>query len=65
MELHSEIDSNDLYLPNNEVYVSYMIEKYKVPLKDIGMQWNFILDKNFTTPTDACYFLHQSNKLFR
>tara|TARA_Y100001938_G_C7973340_1_gene370493 strand:+ start:114 stop:686 length:573 start_codon:yes stop_codon:yes gene_type:complete len=65
MKLHSEIDNNDLYMPNNEVYISYMIEKYGVPLKDIGMPWNFILDKNFTTSTDACYFLHQSNKLFK
>ena len=65
MKLHSEVDSNDLYIPNNEVYVSYMIEKYNVPIKDIGMQWNFILDKNFKTSTDACYFLHQSNKLFK
>ena len=65
MKLLSEIDNNDLYMPNNEVYISYMIEKYGVPLKDIGLPWNFILDKNFTTSTDACYFLHQSNKLFK
>ena len=50
--------------PNNEVCISYMIERYNVPLKDIGMPWNFILDKNFKTSTDACYFLHQSNKEF-
>ena len=50
---------------NNEICISYMIERYNVPLKDIGMQWNFILDKNFNIQTDACYFVHHSNKEFQ
>ena len=50
---------------NNEICISYMIERYNVPLKDIGMQWNFILDKNFNVETDACYFVHHSNKEFQ
>lgn len=50
---------------NNEICISYMIERYNVPLKDIGMQWNFILDKSFSIQTDACYFVHHSNKEFQ
>lgn len=61
-KLHSEVDTNDLYLPNNEVYMSYIIEKYNVPFKDIGMQWNFILDHTFYSETAACHFVHYSNK---
>ena len=49
---------------NNEICISYMIERYNVPLKDIGMQWNFILDRNFKEETAACYFVHHSNKEF-
>jgi lipopolysaccharide biosynthesis glycosyltransferase len=49
---------------NNEICISYMIERYNVPLKDIGMQWNFILDRNFKEESAACYFIHYSNKIF-
>tara|TARA_Y100001937_G_scaffold125836_1_gene193573 strand:+ start:2499 stop:3152 length:654 start_codon:yes stop_codon:yes gene_type:complete len=59
-EFHCEMSDE----ANNEVCISYMIERYNVPLKDIGMQWNFILDRNFTEKTDACYFIHYSNKMF-
>ena len=60
--LHREVDTDGLYKNNNEVYISYLIERDNLPFKEIGMQWNFILDKNFTKATDACYFLHYSNK---
>ena len=59
-EFHCEMS----YEPNNEVCISYMIERYNVPLKDIGMQWNFILDRNFKEETAACYFIHYSSKIF-
>lgn len=62
--IYYECDVDRLYEPNNEVYLSYMIERYDIPFKDIGVQWNYILDKVVTTYTPACYFLHQSNKDF-
>ena len=62
--IYYECDIDRLYEPNNEVYLSYMIERYDIPFKDIGVQWNYILDKVVTTYTPACYFLHQSNKDF-
>lgn len=60
--LHDEVDIENLYSPNNEVYISYIIEKYKIPFKDIGIQWNFILDHTFYSETAACHFVHYSNK---
>lgn len=51
-------------VPNNEVYLSYIMEKYNVPYKDIGMGWNFILDSVEKKPTAGCHFLHVSNKNF-
>ena len=48
---------------NNEIYLSYIIEKYGVPTSDIGQAWNFIVDKNYPK-SDACHFLHMSHKEF-
>ena len=53
------------YTPNNEVYMSYLIEKYKVPCTEIGMRWNFILDNTVNNYSAACYFVHQVNKNFK
>ena len=53
------------YTPNNEVYMSYLIEKYKVPYTEIGMRWNFILDNTIKNHSAACYFVHQVNKNFK
>ena len=52
------------YEPNNEVYMTYILEKYKISYTEIGMQWNFILDNFSRSPTAAAYMLHQSNKDF-
>ena len=48
---------------NNEIYLSYIIEKYGVPTSDISQAWNFIVDKNYPK-SDACHFLHMSHKEF-
>ena len=61
-KLHNEVDIDNLYSRNNEVYISYLIEKYDIPFKDIGMQWNSILDNNYKKETAACHFVHYSNK---
>lgn len=48
---------------NNEIHLSYIIEKYGVPTTDIGKAWNFIVDENHPK-SDACHFLHISHKEF-
>jgi len=53
------------YKPNNEVYMSYILEKYKIPYTEIGMQWNYILDDNVQQFSAGCYFVHQVNKNFK
>lgn len=50
---------------NNEVFITYIIEKYKVPFHNIGMPWNFILDDNYPQKSAASYFLHYVNKRFK
>jgi len=52
------------WFPNNEAFISYLIEKNKVPFTNIGIQWNFILDKFCPKPTAGCHFLHHVNKEF-
>lgn len=49
---------------NNEVFVSYLIEKDEIPCTEISGAWNFILDKNYRKYSEAHYFLHVSNKDF-
>mgnify|MGYP000152541304 CR=1 FL=1 len=48
---------------NNEVVLSYLIEKNDFPYTNIGMPWNFIID-NTVPHSDAAYFLHCVNKKF-
>lgn len=50
--------------PNNEIWLSYLIEKNKVPFHDIGIGWNFIVDNNYKAVTAGCHFLHMSNLMF-
>jgi len=57
-----EISSS--WVRNNEVFLSYMLEKYSIPNNDIGQTWNYILDEFIKEPTDACHFIHQVNKEF-
>jgi len=52
------------WVPNNEAFFSYMVEKYKVPMIDIGIQWNYILDRHITDYTAGAHFIHQVNKDF-
>ena len=53
------------WVKNNEVFLSYIIERYSVPSNDIGQPWNYILDHYIKYPTDACHFQHQVNKEFQ
>ena len=52
------------YKPNNEVYISYLLEKYKLSHTEIGMQWNFILDNFSPWPSAGAYMLHHVKKEF-
>lgn len=49
---------------NNEVILSYLIEKHALPFTDIGMPWNFIVDDTVPTISDAAHFLHFVHKKF-
>lgn len=57
-----EIHNRWIY--NNEVFVSYLIERYNIPYADIGIQWNFILDHISPQPSAAAYLIHHVNKEF-
>ena len=57
-----EISKN--WIHNNEVYISYIIERYNVPYTNIGLQWNFILDKSCPIPSAGAHILHHVNKEF-
>jgi len=52
------------FFHNNEVYLSYIVEKYDIPYADIGMPWNFILDGYCKKPSSAAHLLHHVNKEF-
>lgn len=52
------------WVENNEVFLSYILDRYSVPNNNIGQVWNYILDEFIKEPTDACYFQHQVNKEF-
>lgn len=49
---------------NNEVFITYAIERYGVPFTNIGMPWNFMLDSYEPEGGDASHFLHHINKEF-
>lgn len=50
--------------PNNEVYFSYLIERFNIPTQKIGMQWNFMITESFNQTSDAAYLIHHVTKEF-
>lgn len=54
----------DAWRKNNEVFISYILEKYDMKYNEIGRQWNYILDNKVKEYTPAGYFIHQVNKDF-
>ena len=62
--LYSE-DISKCWKPNNEVYMSYLIERYNIPYTNIGIQWNFMLDEECPEPTAGAHMLHHVNKEFQ
>ena len=49
---------------NNEIFITYLIERYGVPFTNIGLPWNFLLDHNHPNISAGGYFLHHVNKDF-
>lgn len=49
---------------NNEIFFSYLIERYNIPFTNIGLTWNFFLCRMYPEHTSAAHFLHHSNKEF-
>ena len=58
----TEISSK--WKPNNEVYLTYIIERYDLQYTNIGLQWNFILDNTHRDVSAGAYFYHVVNKDF-
>jgi len=52
------------FVPNNEVYISYLIEKNNIPHHDLSMNWNFILDDVKEYATASAELIHAVNKNF-
>ncbi len=52
------------WIKNNEVYFSYLLEKYNIEFNNIGIQWNYILDDIITETTSGAHLIHQVNKDF-
>jgi len=49
---------------NNEVYMSYLVERDNIPHIDLEMNWNFIVDDVQLYPTSAGELLHYVRKEF-
>ena len=57
-----QITKNFYY--NNEVYMSYLVERDNIPHVDLTMNWNFIIDDVQTYPTSAGELMHYVRKEF-
>lgn len=49
---------------NNEVYITYLIERYNIPHTNLGMNWNFIMDGVQVYPSSAGELIHHVRKQF-
>jgi len=52
------------WVRNNEVYVSFLLEKFNVEFNNIGIQWNYILDDKYKEYSAGAHIIHQVNKDF-
>ena len=52
------------FFHNNEVFVTYLIERDNLSCIDMNIHWNFILDGFQKEATDIAYFTHHVNKEF-
>lgn len=49
---------------NNEVFITYLVERNSLQCTDMNIHWNFILDGFQNEATDIAYFTHHVNKEF-
>jgi len=49
---------------NNEIYFSFLLEKFNIDFNNIGIQWNYILDGVVLKYTPGAHLIHQVNKDF-
>jgi len=49
---------------NNEVFISYIIERYNIPHVDLGMNWNYIIDDRMELSHGGYDLLHMVSKNF-
>ena len=52
------------WVRNNEVYFSFILEKYNIKYNNIRIQWNYILDEFISEFTYGVHLIHQVNKDF-
>ena len=52
------------WVRNNEVYFSFILERYDVKYNNIGIQWNYVLDSMVSEFTSGVHLIHQVNKDF-
>jgi len=57
-------EMNRSWRPNNEVYSSFLVEYNNVPVTNIGLQWNFIVDHTYPEASAASHMIHYVNKEF-
>ena len=69
--LHEAISDNiypeDIYKHwknNNEIFITYLIERYNIPFTNIGLPWNFLLDDVNPEISAGGYLLHHVRKEF-
>lgn len=55
---------NRTWKPNNEVFITYLIERFNIPFTNIGLQWNFLIDKLCPVPSAGAHMWHHVNKEF-
>ena len=53
------------WVRNNEVYFSFILERYNIKYTNIGIQWNYILDEFVSEFTYGVHLIHQVNKDFK
>ena len=58
------LEISDGFFYNNEVFLSFLVERYKIPYINIGMPWNFMLDDYCRKPSAAAHLVHHVNKEF-
>ena len=52
------------WIRNNEVYVSFLLERFNIKFNNIGIQWNYILDDKHREYSAGAHLIHQVNKDF-